>query len=233
MKRILVVDDDQQIIRVLSTALRSGGYQVESASNGLEAYALVEKSVPDMVITDLAMPEMNGLELTEAVRRIAKTPILVLSVRSTEQMKVKALDAGADDFLTKPFGMAELLARVRAHLRRNEDTPAEEEHFAVGAFHLDDATHTITLRGVVLNLTPKEFELLALLMRNGNRVMRHPQLLRTLWGPGFEDQPHHLRVLIGQLRKKLDQDDGAVYITSEPWIGYRFHPDGTSADAQL
>jgi len=233
LKHLLVVDDDQQITRVLSTALRSGGYQVETAGNGLEAYSLVEKKLPDMIITDLAMPEMNGLELTEAVRQIAKTPILVLSVRSTESMKVKALDAGADDFLSKPFSMQELLARVRAHLRRNDDTPAEEEHFSVGAFVLDEATHAITLRGEALNLTPKEFDLLALLMRNADRVMRHQQLLRTIWGPAFEDQPQHLRVLIGQLRKKLDQGDGAVYITSEPWIGYRFYPDGASTDTQL
>ncbi len=230
MKRILVVDDEVQITRVLATALRAAGYQVSTAANGLQAWTAIEERMPDMVITDLAMPEMNGLELTEAVRRVARTPILVLSVRDAEATKVKALDAGADDYLTKPFGVSELLARVRAHLRRNEADEAEQEHFTAGVFVLDAPTHTITLRGEPLNLTPKEYDLLALLLHNADRVMRHRQLLRALWGPQGEDQPQHLRVLVGQLRKKLDRGDGLAYVASEPWVGYRLHAQGFAAD---
>lgn len=232
MKRILVVDDEMQITRVLSTALRAAGYQVATASNGLEAWTAIEERMPDMVITDLVMPQMNGLELTEAVRRVARTPILVLSVRDAEATKVKALDAGADDYLTKPFGMSELLARVRAHLRRNEEDEAGQEHLTAGAFVLDAPTHAITLHGETLNLTPKEFDLLALLLRNADRVMRHRTLLRALWGPQGEDQPQHLRVLIGQLRRKLDRGDGMAYIASEPWVGYRLHAQGFAAEAE-
>ena len=231
MKRILVVDDEVQITRVLATALRAAGYQVTTAANGLQGWSAIEERMPDMVITDLAMPGMNGLELTEAVRRVAKTPILVLSVRSSETMKVKALDAGADDYLTKPFGMSELLARVRALFRRIEAADTDDEHLVVGAFVLDAPTHTITLRGEPLSLTPKEYDLLALLLHNADRVMRHRQLLRTLWGPEFEDQPQHLRVLVGQLRKKLDRSDGRSYIASEPWVGYRLHAYGFTEDA--
>ncbi len=233
MKRILVVDDEMQITRVLSTALRAAGYQVATAANGLEAWTAIEERMPDMVITDLVMPQMNGLELTEAVRRISRTPILVLSVREAEATKVKVLDAGADDYLTKPFGVSELLARVRAHLRRNEEDEAELEHLRAGAFELDAATHAITLHGEALNLTPKEFDLLALLLRNADRVMRHRTLLRALWGPQGEDQPQHLRVLVGQLRKKLDRGDGMAYIASEPWVGYRLHAEGFEAATEV
>lgn len=226
LKRILVVDDEMQITRVLGTALRAAGYEVATATNGLEAWTAMEARMPDMVITDLAMPEMNGLELTQAVRRVSRTPILVLSVRDAEATKVKALDAGADDYLTKPFGVSELLARVRAHLRRNEADEAEQEHLAVGVFVLDAPTHTVALHGEALSLTPKEYDLMALLLHNADRVMRHRQLLRALWGPQGEDQPQHLRVLVGQLRKKLDRGDGVGYIASEPWVGYRLHAEG-------
>ena len=226
MKRILVADDERQITRMLRTSLQSSGYLVETAGNGLEAYACFEAETPDLIITDLMMPEMNGLELTQAVRRVAQTPIIVLSVRDSEVIKVRALDEGADDYLTKPFSMPELLARVRAQLRRHLDTEPEELQLAAGDFAMDIAAHQATLRDAELHLTPKEFDLLALFLRNPDRVLTHKVLLRSVWGPGGEDQPEYLRVLVGQLRKKLDAGDGTRYIQSEPWVGYRLRPEG-------
>ncbi len=220
MKRILVVDDEHQITRMLRASLRSSGYSVIIADNGLVGYARFEAEAPDLIITDLAMPEMNGLELTKAVRRLAQTPIIILSVRDTDGMKVTALDEGADDYLTKPFSMPELLARVRAQLRRTAQPEALESRLNVGVFALNADSHTAKLGEHPLHLTPKEFDLLEILLRNPDRVMTHKVLLRAVWGPAGEDQPEYLRVLVGQLRKKLGID-GARYIQSEPWVGYR------------
>ena len=227
MKRILVVDDERQITRMLRASLGSSGYAVIVANNGLEGFERFEAEHPDLIITDLAMPEMNGLELTEAVRRQAMTPIIVLSVRATDGMKISALDKGADDYLTKPFSMPELLARVRAQLRRNAEPEPEEPRLEVGHFALDAAAHSVTLAGAELHLTPKEFDLMALLLRNPHRVMTHKVLLRSIWGPAGEDQPEYLRVLVGQLRKKLERGgEGSRYIENEPWVGYRLRPEG-------
>ncbi len=225
MKRILVVDDERQITRMLRTSLQSSGYAVTVANDGLEAFRHFEAERPDLIITDLVMPELNGLELTQAVRRIAFTPIIVLSVRDSDAMKVKALDEGADDYLTKPFSMPELLARVRVHLRRINDPNPVEAHLEVAGFVLDVAAHTVTLAGQDLHLTPKEFELLALFLRNPDRVLTHKVLLRTIWGPAGDGQPEYLRVLVGQLRKKLDRGDGQSLIISEPWVGYRLRSE--------
>ncbi len=231
MKRILVVDDETQITRMLKTTLRSSGYAPFVAENGVKALEEFTINRPDLVITDLAMPIMNGLELTHEIRKLASTPIIVLSVRNTDAMKVAALDEGADDYLTKPFSMPELLARVRAQLRRSQivTSPAAERR-EIGDFLLDTAAHSVTLRGQPLHLTPKEFELLELLLTNAGRVMTHKVLLRTIWGDFAEDQPEYLRVLIGQLRKKLDQGEGTRYIHSEPWIGYRLDPGNTTPE---
>ena len=220
MKRILVVDDERQITRMLRASLQSSGYSVTVANSGLEGFARFEADRPDLIITDLAMPEMNGLELTEAVRRTAQTPIIVLSVRDTDGMKVTALDQGADDYLTKPFSMPELLARVRAQLRRTTQPDAMKARLEAGEFTLNADSHTANLRGQPLHLTPKEFDLLETFLRNPDRVMTHKVLLRAVWGPAGEDQPEYLRVLVGQLRKKLGAE-GARYIQSEPWVGYR------------
>ena len=229
MKRILVVDDEKQITRLLKTSLQSGGYAVTTADNGHKALEEFTVNRPDMIITDLAMPMMNGLELTQAIRKVATTPILVLSVRNADSMKVAALDEGADDYLTKPFSMPELLARVRAQLRRSTpDSAIKPERLKVGDFTLDIAAHHATLCGESLHLTPKEFELLALLIGNADRVLTHKVLLRSIWGGGAEDQPEYLRVLVGQLRKKLDRGEGSRYIQSEPWIGYRLNASGNS-----
>jgi two-component system KDP operon response regulator KdpE len=224
--KILIVDDERQITRVLRTSLQSNGYEVSVAGNGLEAFDIFEATNPDLIITDLSMPEMDGLELTRAVRRLAATPIIVLSVRGQETMKVAALDAGADDYVTKPFSMPELLARVRAHLRKVKKDEAEPEALRVGDFFIDPVSHKVEVRGVETHLTPKEFDLLLLLAHNAGKVLTHKVLLRSIWGPAGEDQPEYLRVLIAQLRKKIEVPEISKYVQSEPWVGYRFHPEG-------
>lgn len=228
MKRILVVDDERQITRMLRASLQSSGYEVLTAANGVEGLEMFESGRPDLIITDLAMPEMNGLELTEAVRRLDRTPIIVLSVRDTDVMKVKALDEGADDYLTKPFSMPELLARIRAQLRRIATEQPEQTRFEIGDFVIDADAHVVSVRGQALHLTPKEFDLLLLFARSPGRVLTHKVLLRAIWGPAGDDQPEYLRVLIAGLRKKIERGEGQKYIQSEPWVGYRFQPAGTS-----
>ena len=228
MKRILVVDDERQITRMLRASLQSSGYEVLSANNGMEGLEKFESGRPDLIITDLAMPEMNGLELTQAVRRLDRTPIIVLSVRDTDAMKIKALDEGADDYLTKPFSMPELLARIRAQLRRSAIEEPEQVRFEIGDFVIDADAHTVSVRGQVLHLTPKEFDLLLLFARSPGRVLTHKVLLRAIWGPAGDDQPEYLRVLIAGLRKKIERGEGPKYIQSEPWVGYRFQPAGVS-----
>jgi len=228
LKRILVVDDEPQITRMLRASLQSSGYEVLVANNGADAYKHLLAERPDLIITDLAMPEMNGLELTQAVRRVAQTPIIVLSVRANDQMKVTALDEGADDYLTKPFSMPELLARVRAQLRRNLETQPVATHLEIGDFIIDTDAHTVSIRAHVVHLTPKEFDLLLVFARSPERVLTHKVLLRAVWGPAGDGQPEYLRVLIAQLRKKIELPEGPRYILSEPWIGYRFSPAGTT-----
>jgi two-component system KDP operon response regulator KdpE len=224
--KILVVDDERQIVRVLRASLQSSGYQVTVAGNGIEALRRFGADRPDLMITDLAMPEMNGLELTQAVRRSAQTPIIVLSVRDGDAMKVQALDEGADDYLTKPFSMPELLARVRAQLRRLPVPEISETHIERGDLIIDQEAHTATVRGEAVHLTPKEFDLLLLFARSPGRVLTHKVLLRTIWGPAGEDQPEYLRVLVAGLRKKIERDAASPrYIQSEPWVGYRFHAE--------
>lgn len=223
---ILVVDDERQIVRMLRASLQSSGYRVSAAANGAEALERFAAERPDLLITDLAMPEMSGLELTQAIRRSAQTPIIVLSVRGSDTMKVQALDEGADDYLTKPFSMPELLARVRAQLRRLPTSDPLEPRVAIGDFMLDQDAHTLTVRGNAVHLTPKEFELLLLFARSPRRVLTHKVLLRSVWGPAGEDQPEYLRVLIAGLRKKIERDPARpAYIQSEPWVGYRFQPE--------
>lgn len=227
--RILIVDDERQITRVLRTSLQSSGYEVTVANNGLEAFELFRSVAPDLIITDLAMPEMGGIELTRAVRRISEIPIIVLSVREQETMKVAALDEGADDYVTKPFSMPELLARVRANLRKvahNEPLPTV---ISAGDIYIDTSSRTVKVCDGEVHLTPKEFDLLLLFAVSPNRVLTHKFLLRQIWGPAGEDQPEYLRVLIAQLRKKLDSSDSARYIVSEPWVGYRLRVEFTTS----
>lgn len=225
-ERILVVDDETQITRVLRASLSAQRYDVRTANDPEEALRLFEEWEPDLIVTDLMMPGMTGVDLCRAVRRKSRTPILVLSVRDQEHSKVEALDAGADDYVTKPFSIQELLARVRAHLRRTPERPGEGP-IQAGDFVVDPAAHTVTVSGRAVHLTPKEFDLLLHFARNAGKVITHRALLTAVWGAQSAQQPEYLRVFVGQLRKKLQGDAGKEYIQTEPWVGYRFLPEGT------
>jgi two-component system, OmpR family, KDP operon response regulator KdpE len=227
-QRILIVDDEPQITRVLRTGLATRGYEVRVAADGEAALDTFNDWPPDLVITDLAMPNLNGLELCRRLRLISQIPIIVLSVRGEERTKVEALDAGADDYVTKPFGIEELLARVRASLRRAPVAVTEDAATALeaGDFRLDLGSHSVTVKGREIHLTPKEFELLAHLVRHAGRVLTHRALLTAIWGGNYIEQTEYLRVFIGQLRKKIEPDPSAPrYILTEPWIGYRFNAE--------
>lgn len=225
-RNILVVDDEPQITRVLKTTLSSQGYGVRSAANGEEALQEMKSWVPDLIITDLRMPRMDGLELCRRVRVDSRVPIIVLSVKGEETIKVEALDAGADDYITKPFSINELMARVRAALRRTSTPKANgEQLIEIGDFRIDIPRRTVTIRGADVRLTPKEFDLLVHFARHPGKVITHRALLAAVWGSGSVEQPEYLRVFIGHLRKKLEPEDGAArYILTEPWVGYRFEP---------
>ena len=222
--RILVIDDEPQITRVLRASLSAQGFDVRTANDPEEGIRLFREWPPDLLITDLMMPGMTGVEVCRAVRTASSTPILVLSVRSHERSKVEALDAGADDYVTKPFGIQELLARVRAHLRRAPERTAKA--IETGDFVVDPEAHAITANGKPMHLTPKEFDLLHHLARNPGKVMTHRALLTAVWGAQSVHQPENLRVFVGQLRKKLEAQTGKQYIQTEPWVGYRFVPEG-------
>jgi two-component system, OmpR family, KDP operon response regulator KdpE len=228
--RILVADDEPQITRVLRASLTSSGYEVLLARDGVEAFDFYRESAPDLVITDLSMPRMDGIELTRALRQMGDTPIIVLSVREQETMKVAALDEGADDYITKPFSMQELLARVRAQLRRSARQP-QEAHVSIGDFEIDTEQHSVRVRKQEVHLTPKEFALLLFFARNPSRVLTHRTLLKAVWGAAGQDQPEYLRVLVAQLRKKVESTAEPRYILNEPWVGYRFDPDQSGLES--
>jgi two-component system KDP operon response regulator KdpE len=225
--RILVVDDETQIARVLKTALSSQGYEVKTAGEGETALNLAIDWIPDLIVTDLSMPGMTGIELCRLVRERSQVPIIVLSVRGEEKTKVEALDAGADDYVTKPFSVSELLARVRANLRRVAAT--QESPAAVvedGDFYINPESRLVRVRGKEVHLTPKEFELLMFMARHPNKVLTHRILLNAVWGGESVQQPEYLRVFINQLRKKIEPGDPPRYILTDPWVGYRFEPTG-------
>jgi two-component system, OmpR family, KDP operon response regulator KdpE len=227
--KILVVDDESQITRVLRTTLSSQRYDVRVANEGEAALEIMKDWVPDLVITDLNMPRMDGVTLCKEIRMRSKVPIIVLSVKGDDVTKVKALDLGADDYVTKPFSMNELLARVRANLRRS---PVQEleQRIDVGDFAIDLDAHTVSVRGRDVRLTPKEFELLVYLARHPGKAVQHRALLGAVWGAESTEQPEYLRVFVGQLRKKLETESAARhYIVTEPWVGYRFLPEGSPA----
>jgi len=226
-KRILVVDDEPQITRVLRTALTGSGYEVRTADDGHTGLRTAREWQPDLVITDVSMPNMSGIELCRQLRAESELPIIVLSVRGEEKTKVQALDAGADDYVTKPVGMDELLARVRRNLARIQATedPAKRT-LSVGDFKIDADAFRVSVKNNEVRLTPKEFELLLYLARHAGRVVTHRTLLFAIWGPNSLEQPEHLRVLVGQLRKKIDPSETPRYIITEPWVGYRFEPAG-------
>lgn len=225
-RNILVVDDEPQITRVLKTTLSGQGYGVRTSADGEEALAEMKTWSPDLIITDLRMPRMDGLELCRRVRSESRIPIIVLSVKGEEGIKVEALDAGADDYITKPFSIKELLARVRAALRRlSSSEESEDPVIEMGDFRIDIPSHGVAVRDQEVRLTPKEFDLLVYLAKHPGKVITHRALLGAVWGPNAVEQPEYLRVFVGHLRKKLELgEDSPRYIITEPWIGYRFEP---------
>ena len=227
-KKVLVVDDESQITRVLRHSLTAHRYDVRTAADGVSALDTFRDWHPDLIITDLQMPEMDGIELCREIRKSSKLPIIVLSVKGEERTKVAALDAGADDYVLKPFGIDELLARVRAALRRSPDMPAETPtKFEDGDFMIDPSTREVLVNGESVHLTPKEFDLLVFLFQNRNKVITHRAILTAIWGGNFTEQTEYLRVFIGQLRKKVETDPSKPrYLRTEPWVGYRFDPFG-------
>ncbi len=224
--KVLVVDDEPQITRVLRTVLTSQGYQVRTAGEGEAALSSFNEWRPELVITDLFMPHMDGLELCRRIRSLSNVPIIVLSVKGEERSKVEALDSGADDYVTKPFGIDELMARVRAALRRGGGD-SEVASFEAGDFKVDLEGRRVHAHGNEVRLTPKEFDLFVYMARHPNRVITHRTLLEAVWGEASQEQPEYLRVFMGQLRKKLEPDpSNPRYLVTEPWVGYRFNPQG-------
>jgi len=223
-RHILVVDDEPQITRVLRTTLSTHGYDLRVANDGDAALDVMKDWAPDLVITDLSMPNMTGIELCRKIRTQSQIPIIVLSVKGEERTKIEALDSGADDYVTKPFNMNELLARVRAQLRRVPVLPKGATLIEVGDFQINLEAHSLMVRGEEVHLTPKEFELLAYMAQHPGKVITHRALLNAVWGGQSVQQPEYLRVFIGHLRKKIETEDSPRYIITEPWIGYRFDP---------
>lgn len=225
-KRILVVDDEPQITLVLRSGLVKHGYDVRVAAEGESALELFRAWTPHLVVTDLSMPNMNGLELCRRLRTITTAPIIVLSVKGEESIKVEALEAGADDYVTKPFGMGELVARVRAALRRSP--PAENDLATIleeEDFRIDLESRDVRVVEKEVRLSPKEFELLVYFMRHPGKVLTHRNLLNAIWGGNSVEQTEYLRVFIRHLRMKLEPDPKRPrYILTEPWVGYRFVP---------
>ena len=221
--RILLVDDDVSIQRAVAPLLRSRGYHVDVVGTGAEGVAAAVEREPDLIVLDLGLPDLEGVEVCRRMREHSKAPIVILSARSEEAEKVAALDLGADDYITKPFGAEELLARIRVALRRVSEAEAPAlEQVSVGDLTIDFARHRVARGDDDVRLTPKEFDLLALLARNADRVLTHRAILKAIWGPNAVDQPEHLWVLMAQLRKKIEPDPGTPrYLLSEPWVGYR------------
>ena len=226
MTRVLVVDDEPGLLRALGINLRARGYEVDLAADGTTALALASRELPDAVVLDLGLPDIDGVEVIEGLRGWTEAPIIVLSARTEEQDKVVALDCGADDYVVKPFGMDELLARLRAALRRrpaNEDAPLVE----TPAFSVDLAAKQVAgPGGERIRLTPTEWHVLELLVRNEGRLVGQRQLLKEVWGPAYETETNYLRVYMAQLRRKLEPDPShPLYLITEPGMGYRFVSD--------
>jgi two-component system KDP operon response regulator KdpE len=229
--RLLLVDDDVSIQRAIAPLLRSRGYEVEVVGTGTEALASVHDQPPDLIILDLGLSDLEGTEVCRRIRKDLKTPIVILSARGGEAEKVAALDLGADDYVTKPFGPEELLARIRVALRRLDESDAPEMERVQVADLIIDYNRRRVLRGDDdIRLTPKEFELLALLARNVDRVLTHRAILRAIWGGNAVDQPEHVWVLVAQLRKKIETDPANPrYLISEPFVGYRLVSGASNA----
>lgn len=222
--KILVVDDDPQIRRVMKATLVGHSYEVIEARTGEDALELLPREMPSLVLLDMNMPGMGGLETCRAIRAGSDVPVVILSVRNTEKDKVAALDAGADDYVTKPFGIGELLARIRAALRRSP-LPAEggPRNFHAPDLDIDFETRRVHANGKDVRLTPKEFDVLRYLVAHAGRPVTHRELLQAVWGPDYGDEPEYLRVFINQVRKKIEVNPAKPkYVLTEPWVGYRF-----------
>jgi two-component system KDP operon response regulator KdpE len=225
LRKVLVVDDEAQITRVLLRGLESAGYQVRVANDGRTGLETYRTWLPDLVITDLSMPGFDGLELCSRIRQLSEVPLLVLSVKDDEPTKVKAFDLGADDYVSKPFGMAELVARVRALLRRSSAAP-QDTAYEAGDFKIDPQQRLVEVSGRPVHLTPKEYDLIQYFLAHPGRVLTHRAILSAIWGSNSAEQPEYLRVFIANLRKKLEPNPRTPkYIKTEPWIGYRFDPE--------
>ena len=228
--RILLVDDEVSIQRAVAPLLRSRGYEVEVAGSGADALKAVGMRTPDLIVLDLGLPDLEGAEVCRRVRASSALPIIVLSARSADADKVASLDLGADDYVTKPFSPEELLARIRVALRRgfSEEQP-ESGRSQFGDLTIDYDRRRVVRQADEIRLTPKEFELLSLLARNADRVLTHRTILKAIWGANAVDQPEHLWVLVGQLRKKIEVDPAhPKYLVSEPWVGYRLATDASA-----
>jgi two-component system, OmpR family, KDP operon response regulator KdpE len=226
---ILVVDDEPQIRRVLRSTLSFRGYTISEVASGEEAVALASKLKPDLILLDVNLPGMSGVETCRELRRSSDAPIIMLTVRSAERDKVIALDAGADDYITKPFGIEELLARIRASLRRHP-SPDALPPFASRELSVDFEQRRVTAAGEEIHLAPKEFDVLRHLIANQGKPVTHRRLLQSVWGPEYGEETENLRVVINQLRKKIEKDPSQPkLILTEPWVGYRFQPPKTPA----
>jgi two-component system KDP operon response regulator KdpE len=222
--RILVVDDDPQIRRVMKVTLTGQGYEVDDANNGESALEKLRNHRFDLVLLDMNMPGMNGLEVCREIRGHSEISIIMLTVRDDESDKVGSLDAGADDYVTKPFNPPELLARIRAALRRTPSTQGPAGHVPLGSVDINFDTRQVSARGGQVRLTPKEFELLRYLVAHANKVISHRELLQAVWGPDYGDQVDYLRVVVNQLRKKIEPTPSEpTYLLTEPWVGYRLY----------
>jgi two-component system KDP operon response regulator KdpE len=222
LARILVIDDDPQIRRVMRVTLTGQGYEVEDAKNGEAGLLKLRDERFDLVLLDMNMPGMGGLETCRQIRSQSEVAIVMLTVRDTESDKVDALDAGADDYVTKPYNAPELLARIRAALRRTPWTHGPGGRLTFGSVEVDFDTREVTSAGRRLRLTPKEFELLRYLVTHANKVVSHRELLQAVWGPDYGDQVDYLRVFMNQLRKKIERTPSSpAYLLTEPWVGYR------------
>ena len=222
-QKILVVDDEPNILSTLAPLLRTRGYDVVTAMSGRSALEIVDRERPELIVLDLGLPDIDGAEVCRIVRESMNIPIVVLSARGSESDKVRALDLGADDYVTKPFSAEELLARIRAALRRSENPLPVSEPIVRGNLVIDRERFRVLRDDQELRLTPKEFELLTFLAQHPGRVLTHRTILKAIWGPHSVDQPEHLRVLVGALRKKLEPNPASPqYILTEPWVGYRF-----------
>jgi two-component system KDP operon response regulator KdpE len=222
--KILVVDDDPQIRRVMKATLVGHGYEVIEARSGEDALEKLPGEMPSLVLLDMNMPGIGGLETCRSLRQGSDIPVIILTVRNSEKDKVAALDAGADDYVTKPFGIEELLARIRAALRRSPNSPDNCPHkFECPDLEIDFETRRVRARGADVRLTPKEFELLRCLVAHSGKPVTHRELLQAVWGPDHGDEPEYLRVFINQVRKKIEPEPAKPrFIVTEPWVGYRF-----------